>query len=268
MYTIGQFARICQVSPKALRHYEKLGLLVPSKVDTCNQYRYYEREQLDAVKVITILKDLGIPLKTIKTIIYEGSQPDKIENLLNEHRTNLLEQLETLNHRLIGLNRWRQNKEAKDMNKAEYDIRLRDIPETLVYSRRKKLTDFYRELPQLIRDLLNELAAAGGICSGAPLILYHDNFYASTFDPNLVDVEVGWPVNDPKYANNTLPAVRAACVTYVGPYDGLENAYAAVFEWINQNGYQGTFPTREASLNDPSVTPPEQLVTDIIIPIA
>lgn len=33
MYTIGQFSRICQVSPKALRHYEKLGLLVPFRVD-------------------------------------------------------------------------------------------------------------------------------------------------------------------------------------------------------------------------------------------
>lgn len=72
---------------------------------------------------------------------------------------------------------------------------------------------------------------------------------------------------DPAAATNKLPAVRIAGLTHVGPYDGLEDAYAAVFTWLNEHGYQGTFPTREISLNDPAVTPPEKLVTDILIPI-
>jgi len=269
MYTIGQFSRICQVSPKALRHYEKLGLLVPSRVDENNQYRYYAREQLDAVKAITFLKDLGIPLKTIKMIIKEGSKPEKIEGILEEHRALLLEQLDTLNHRLVRLGWWRKTMEARGMNDMKnYDIRLRDVPEMKVYSERKVLTDIHRDLPQLLRRLLEELDAKGGVCAGAPIMLFYDNFSDGSFDPNKVDVEVGWPVSDAALANNTLPAVRTASLTYVGPYDGLENAYAAVFTWLNQNGYQAGFPTREVSMNDPAVTQPEQLVTDILIPLA
>lgn len=268
MYTIGQFSRICQVSPKALRHYEKLGLLVPFKVDETNQYRYYTREQLDSIKAITFLKDLGIPLKTIRTIIDQGSQPEKIEAILEEHRVLLLGQLETLNHRLVRLGWWRKTMEAREMNDIKnYDIRLRDVPEVMVYSERKVLKDIHHELPQILRRLLDELEAKGVVCSGAPIFLYYDNFYDGSFDPTQVDVEIGWPVNDPAAATNKLSAVRAAGLTYVGPYDGLEDAYAAVFTWLNEHGYQGTFPTREISMNDPSVTPPEKLVTDILIPI-
>lgn len=268
MYTIGQFSRICQISAKALRHYEKLGLLLPIRVDQENQYRYYSQEQIDAVKSITFMKDLGIPLKTVKQIIEQGNQPEAIEAVLEEQRAALLDQLSTLNGRLIRLAGWKKSMEAREMNDlSKYDIRLQDIPEILVFSQRKTLTRFHEELPVMLRTLLEDLAARGGICSGAPVILYYDDFTHSSFNPDKVDVEVAWPVADPDYANRTLPAVRAAGLTYVGPYDGLESAYGAVMSWINEQGYQVDFPTREASLNDPSVTPPEQLVTVITIPV-
>jgi DNA-binding transcriptional MerR regulator len=268
MYTIGQFSRICQISAKALRHYEKLGLLIPDRVDDYNQYRYYSPEQVDAVKAILFLKDLGIPLKTIKLIVEQGSQPEHIENALQEHRNSLLEQLDTLNQRLVRLSQWKRTMEARKMDELKnYDIRLQSVTETLVYSARKTLTDFHHELPQLIRGLLDELAAKGGVCAGAPIFLYYDNFYDESFDPQRVDVEVAWPVADANQANNKLPAVQAASYTYVGPYDGLEVAYGAMFSWLNENGYKACFPTREISINDPATTPPEQLVTQILIPV-
>lgn len=267
MYTIGQFSRICRVSPKALRHYEKIGLLSPARVDEYNQYRYYSREQVDAVKGILFMKDLGISLKTIKNIVRQGSQPNDIAEVLKYHRACLLQQLETINERMVRLSRWQKSMEARAMKDISYDIRLQEVPETLVYSSRRVLTDFFHELPQIMRRLLDELDAKGGLCSGAPIILYHDNFYDEDFNPQKVDVEVAWPVADPNLANNTLPAVRGAGCTHVGPYDGLENAYEAVFTWLNERGYKAKFPTREISLNDPSCTPPEQLVTHIIIPI-
>ncbi|MEN6347895.1 MAG: MerR family transcriptional regulator [Syntrophomonas sp.] len=268
MYTIGQFSRICRVTTKALRHYEKMGLLIPAHVDDYNQYRYYSREQVDAVKGILFMKDLGIPLKIIKTIVEQGSQPEEITGVLEEHRACLLEQLETINQRMVRLAWWKKSLEARNMNDMKgYDIRLQDMSETLVYSSRKVLTDIYHELPQLVRGLLEELIAKGGVCAGAPIMLYYDNFCEESFNPEKVDVEVAWPVADPDMANNRLPAVRGASCTHVGPYDGLENAYQAVIAWMNENAYQAIFPTREISLNDPSATPPEQLVTQILIPI-
>lgn len=268
MYTIGQFSRICQVSAKALRHYEKLGLLIPAHVDECSQYRYYSREQVDSVKAILFLKDLGIPLKTIKQIIDQGSQAEQIEFVLAEHRMSLLSQLDILNHRLVRLGRWKRSMEVREMNDFKtYDIRLQSVPETLVYSARRIVTDFNCDLPEMIRGLLEEIKGKGGICSGAPIILYHDNFYDEGFDPQKMDMEVAWPVVDAALANQKLAEVNAASYTYVGPYDGLANAYEAMFAWLNKNGYKAQFPTREISVNDPATTPAEQLVTQILIPI-
>lgn len=268
MYTIGQFSRICQVSIKALRHYEKIGLLTPSRVDPDNQYRYYSLEQLDAVKAITFMKDLGIPLKTIKDVILQGSQPQDIKAILEEQRTRLIEDLNQLNGRLVRLSRWKNAMEAREMNDAKnYDIRLYDIPATLVYSSRKVMKDIHNELPLLVRSLLDDLTARGGVCAGAPIMLYYDNFYDDGFNPEEIDVEVAWPVADPAMATGTLPNIRAAGYTYVGPYDGLENAYGAVFAWLNENNYKAAVPTREVSVTDPSTTPPEQLVTQILIPV-
>lgn len=269
MYTIGQFSRICQVSPKALRHYEKIGLLAPARVDDYNQYRYYSDEQVNAVKAIMFLKDLGIPLKTIKEIIQKGSQPEEISAELEAHRGALLKQLEILDHRLVRLARWRNSMEAISMGETKkYDVRLRDMQETPVFSKRKVMKDVHRELPQLMLDLTEELAAKGGICAGAPMIMYYDDFSAEGFNPQKVDAEAAWPVVDKSLVTSTLPAVRAASCMYVGPYDGLEQAYGAVFTWINENGYQMLFPTREIYHNDPATTPPDQLITEILIPIA
>ena len=47
MLQIGEFSKICQVSVKTLRHYDKIGLLAPAEVDRFTGYRYYRVEQID-----------------------------------------------------------------------------------------------------------------------------------------------------------------------------------------------------------------------------
>jgi DNA-binding transcriptional MerR regulator len=46
MLNIGEFARLGQVSPRMLRHYDRLGLLVPDRVDPDSGYRSYGVAQL------------------------------------------------------------------------------------------------------------------------------------------------------------------------------------------------------------------------------
>jgi len=46
MLSIGEFARLGQVSPRMLRHYDDLGMLEPEQVDPSNGYRLYSAHQL------------------------------------------------------------------------------------------------------------------------------------------------------------------------------------------------------------------------------
>ncbi|HUH63395.1 MAG TPA: MerR family transcriptional regulator [Terracidiphilus sp.] len=67
LYRIHQFAQAAGVTGKALRHYERLGLLKPRRTDA--GYRLYADADLDRIERITALKFLGLPLKQIKAVL-------------------------------------------------------------------------------------------------------------------------------------------------------------------------------------------------------
>lgn len=69
LLTIGTFARAVRLSPKALRLYDRLGLLCPAQVDPGSGYRYYAPEQLDRARLVAWLRRLGMPLAGIATVV-------------------------------------------------------------------------------------------------------------------------------------------------------------------------------------------------------
>ena len=78
MYHIKEAAELSGVSIKTLRHYDKIGLLVPVKSE--NGYRTYSQDDLERLQVILYYKYLGFSL-------------DQIAELLAEEKSNLLPHL-------------------------------------------------------------------------------------------------------------------------------------------------------------------------------
>jgi protein phosphatase len=68
MLTIGTFARASRLSPKALRLYDELELLRPTRVDPDSGYRYYAVEQLERARLVAWLRRLGMPLAGIREV--------------------------------------------------------------------------------------------------------------------------------------------------------------------------------------------------------
>ncbi|MFD8826043.1 MerR family transcriptional regulator [Streptomyces sp. NPDC059605] len=68
LLTIGAFAKASRLSPKALRHYDELGLLTPARVDPLTGYRFYAPEQLDRARLVAWLRRLGMPLALVRHI--------------------------------------------------------------------------------------------------------------------------------------------------------------------------------------------------------
>lgn len=66
---IGEIADFFGISRKAMRLYEKKGIIKPVKVDTTNGYRYYSAEQIQQLNALLELKALGFSLDEIKMII-------------------------------------------------------------------------------------------------------------------------------------------------------------------------------------------------------
>jgi DNA-binding transcriptional MerR regulator len=67
--SIGEFARRSRLSPKALRLYDELGLLVPARVDDGSGYRFYVADQLEQARLVAALRQLEMPLAEIKAIL-------------------------------------------------------------------------------------------------------------------------------------------------------------------------------------------------------
>jgi DNA-binding transcriptional MerR regulator len=98
--TIGAFARRTGLTPKALRHYDAIGLLVPAAVDPTNGYRLYDRSQLARARDIRRMRDLEIPLEDIRAILDDPSQASKrLEALRREAEAELFRRQRIL-HRL------------------------------------------------------------------------------------------------------------------------------------------------------------------------
>ncbi len=67
MYRVHEFARLAGVTVKALHHYDRLGLLRPSRSQA--GYRIYADRDIERLERIVALKFIGFPLKQIKTLL-------------------------------------------------------------------------------------------------------------------------------------------------------------------------------------------------------
>src|SRR5690606_8128134 len=73
----GRFGAEARLTPKALRLYAELGLLVPRRTDPATGYRYYHRDQLDRARLISRLRRLELPLAKIATLL--DAEPGALE---------------------------------------------------------------------------------------------------------------------------------------------------------------------------------------------
>ncbi len=65
LLSIGDFSARCGLSPKMLRSYAAVGLLVPAAVDSASGYRYYSIGQLNQARVVALLRKAGIAVDEI-----------------------------------------------------------------------------------------------------------------------------------------------------------------------------------------------------------
>ncbi|MBK5484907.1 MerR family transcriptional regulator [Peribacillus sp. TH16] len=81
-FTTGEFAKLCNVKKQTLIHYDEIGLFSPD-IKNEKGYRYYSYQQFEVFSVITLLKEVKMPLKEIKWFLTNRS-PIELINLFKE----------------------------------------------------------------------------------------------------------------------------------------------------------------------------------------
>lgn len=100
-FSTGEFAALCGVTKHTLFHYDKIGIFSP-EIKRENGYRYYTTAQYDTFLVISVLRELGMPLRQIKEYLGRRS-PEEFLQLIQEETRMIDQKIEQLrrNKRLM-----------------------------------------------------------------------------------------------------------------------------------------------------------------------
>ena len=85
---IGEVADFFQISVKAVRIYEKKGIITPAYIDPESGYRYYTPDQLHQMAALLELKALGFSLDEIKDVMVGESSKEALYKAMEEKRRN------------------------------------------------------------------------------------------------------------------------------------------------------------------------------------
>src|SRR5262245_44719516 len=116
MLRIGDFARLSQVSVKALRFYDEIGLLKPSFVDRTTGYRYYAPQLLARLNQILAFKELGFSLAEITSLFETDLSDQQMRKLLERKRTELSLRIAQEQAQLAQVDTWLQQLSAPAQN--------------------------------------------------------------------------------------------------------------------------------------------------------
>lgn len=259
MYSIGDLAQLGGVTPRMLRHYHELGLLVPVLVDPATGYRRYDAAQLGQLFELLALKGLGFSLGEIKGVMADGVSPAELRGMLLLRRNELRAELDEATARLALVER-RIERLENQMNNGVNDtvtVATKRLPAAHLaiasaVSPSFASADIGPTIQPLYPRLLDALAAAGVAIVG-PSIAYYDDA-----SDGGIGVHAGFPIDSsitdvPGLEVVDLPAVElAATAIHHGDMATVDvDTVAPILAWISARGFHTTGYSRELYLDCP-----------------
>ena len=264
MLTIGQMSKVCGVSVKTLRHYDKIGLLKPQRIDEINGYRYYEDPQIGTMLLIGRLKRYGFSLTEIQALL---TIPDSRELLrqMYKQRFRLERQMEhiSITIREMGYHLEEFERTGDIMSyQNNYEIQIKEAEEQALVTQRHKMS--VEEFGTYYGKIYEKITREHMTINGVIMAVYHDQ----EFDPAYSDIELGVGITERDKADFIMPGCLCAATIHRGPYSGLPDAYGAIVAWINANGYHmNGMPYEIYRKNQFDKLPPDEWETEIFFPV-
>ena len=243
MYKIGDFSNMSKTTIKALRYYEKEGLLKPVYVDLNTGYRYYETSQLMEISKIISLRQIGLSIKDIKNILNGYNMVE----ILNKRKKELEDDLVLFNMELSKINYLLEGDNMKN------EIFIKEIPSYVIYYCDGIISDFSK-IPEFVLQAGEECAKVNPnlkcITPDYCYISYLDGEYKEK------DIKIRYGQAVEKVGKETdrikfkmMDAITAVCIYHKGAYDNLRDSYNIILKFIEDNGYEVIDNPRECYID-------------------
>lgn len=273
-YSIGQAARICNISIQTLRYYDKIGLVNPTNTDKQSGYRYYSNRDILYIKIVQDMKMLQFSLDEIGEMLKNDSLDSLLTKLELKQREMLgeikrLEQtVKSIEQRTAQIVRLQEL--GNGLRELDVLVELKWIPERLVVSDRGRYACGME--PSIIKftDLFNKLEVTD-LSQFQLMTVYHENIM--TFDRAESDLE--FCITLDQAASRTpnmriIPEGEYITALYCGiPNDiSCKRIYSKLLQWIEKNGYIESGVSIERYIVDlAQIMKPEEFIVELQVPV-
>lgn len=149
------------------------------------------------------------------------------------------------------------------------DVTITTLPaqSALVVSSRASRRTIGERMGEAFGRLRDHVQSSGTQVTGPPFSIYPET------PGEDFAFQVGLPVAPGTAAGEgvdvqELPGGEAAVLTYAGPYEGLAEQWQRLMSWIQAGGRAPSAPPREIYLDEPDQAAPEDLLTQLVVPLA
>ena len=239
MYRIGEFSILSKTTIKTLRYYEKEGLLIPSSIDKFTNYRFYDTKQLLDLSKIISLRQIGLSIDNIKSILSGGD----MNSILSARKDELDSLISISNDQLSRIN---YLMEEKNMEKK---IIIKELPDCTVYYMEGVIENFSKITEFILKSAEECKKINPNIKCLEPDYCYI-NYLDGEYKDHNISIRYAQAVTEVGNENDIikfeqLNPIEAACIYHRGAYDNLGESYSAIIKFVQDNGYRIAAPIRE-----------------------
>ena len=266
-YSIGQMAKMFNLSVKTLRYYDDINLFKPQFVNEKTGYRYYTADQIEHLDTILFLKILGMPLKKIKKHLDNPVIDDFLELLIEQQKQTekQIEKLKDIHKKFqTRIDAIEEIKRIEEFNKViEKRIEKRHI--VLL----KENFSLDTKLDLLLKKLDRRINVTLPIIIGNVLVrMSQENMKKGIFNEYC---SVGMLLESTKIKLNLveeIPESDFVCIWFKGTHDQAHIYYKILLDYINEHNYTISGNSIERTISNQFITKnTEYHITGIEIPI-
>lgn len=131
-FSIGEAAKAALTTSETLRHYDRIGLVKPSKKDKWTNYRYYTEQDIVRLNTVRALQLMDLPLQEIKKVL-EYDDLEKIVDFLAQAERKADEKIAALQYSKSKIQLAKADYKKKwQMRNSPNGILIKDFPERII----------------------------------------------------------------------------------------------------------------------------------------
>lgn len=131
-FSVGEAAKAVHTTSETLRHYDRIGLVKPSKKDEWTNYRYYTEQDIVRLTTVRALQLMDLPLQEIKKVL-EYDDLEKIVNFLAQAEKKADEKITALQYSKSKIQLAKADYERKLQGQQSFNgVLLKDLPERVI----------------------------------------------------------------------------------------------------------------------------------------